>query len=232
MNPFDNFSKEVEVFFSDHSIDFTLSEESGGFDRSQIDCLSSRLSLNPNNIINIKQVHGNKVVQIDESNMEASGVLCEADALVTALPGVGLSVRTADCLPVFFYDSIKRCIGLAHAGWRGTQKNIVKNTIDSLVTYYGTNPGDLLIGLGPCIRLCCYQVDDEVKKFFPDNVIKREDGAYLDLIEINKSQIFSKGVKETNIFDYSQCTCCDSNFFSYRRDGENAGRHLFIISMK
>ena len=56
------------------------------------------------------QVHGSRVAIIDRAGMtreELEGY----DAFVTNLPGVAIGVRTADCVPVLIYDSVKRQVG-------------------------------------------------------------------------------------------------------------------------
>jgi len=81
------------------------------------------------------------------------------DALATSVPRMPLVVRVADCGPVFFYDPVQRVIALAHSGRRGTEGNIVAATVACLRATYDTEPENLIVQLGPCIRPPHYEVD-------------------------------------------------------------------------
>ena len=81
------------------------------------------------------------------------------DALVTNEKDVTLVTYYADCTPLFFVDTKKKAIGLAHAGWRGTVGKIGAKVIETMVENYGTNPSDVVCAIGPAISKCCYEVD-------------------------------------------------------------------------
>lgn len=114
-----------------------------------------------------EQVHGDVIAVIDESTA-GKGALAYADAvkgtdaLVTNLTGVPLLLFFADCVPVIFADPITGCIGLAHAGWRGTVADIAQKTVQKMQQAFGAKPQDIIAGIGPCIGSCCYEVDDTV----------------------------------------------------------------------
>jgi hypothetical protein len=88
------------------------------------------------------------------------------DALLTNQPGILLSVRTADCLPILLADARRRAVAAIHAGWRGALKRIVEKTVGEMRRLFASRPGDLLAGLGPSIRACCYEVGEEVVEAF------------------------------------------------------------------
>jgi YfiH family protein len=106
--------------------------------------------------VHAEQPHGNKVAVVTGPVV---GRIPEVDALATATPGLPLVVRVADCGPVFFYDPVRRAIALAHSGRRGTEGNIVAATMEALSQNFGSNPADLIVQLGPCIRPPHYEVD-------------------------------------------------------------------------
>ncbi|MGH9355473.1 MAG: laccase domain-containing protein, partial [Terriglobia bacterium] len=83
------------------------------------------------------------------------------DALLTNEPGILLTVRAADCLPVVIADPKRRVIACVHAGWRGLLKRIVEKSVGEMRRIYGCEPRDLLAALGPSIRSCCYEVGPE-----------------------------------------------------------------------
>ena len=177
--------------------------------------------------VTVRQVHGDAVQLADSAG--SSGSLGMADALITQIFDVALMVRTADCLPIFLQDAVTGAVGLIHAGWRSTELHIAEKTVAAMQKNFGTEPRNLQAGFGPAIRTCCYEVGREFQSKFPDGVDQRQDNFFLDLIRVNRSQLIRSGVGEDRITDCGLCTACDSQFFSYRRDGAAAGRHLSLI---
>ena len=96
----------------------------------------------------------------------SSAPLPEGDALLTHQPGLLLSVRTADCLPVLLVDRRRRAVAAVHAGWRGALARIVEKAVGEMRRLFGSQPEDLLAVLGPSIRVCCYEVGQEVVDAF------------------------------------------------------------------
>ena len=95
-----------------------------------------------------------------------------------------------------------------------------------------SQPSSLKIVLGPSIRECCYQVGPEFQGFFPSHVREREGHLYLDVVNSNQEQLLQAGVRQENIFDSGICTCCNKNYFSFRRDGVKAGRMISLMMLK
>ena len=130
------------------------------------------------------------------------------DALITNERGVTLVTYYADCTPLFFVDTNKKAIGLAHAGWRGTVGRIGEKTVRKMTEIYGTDPADIVSAIGPAISVCCYEVDKpcadnfialeglETEKF----VFPKDNGKYMiDLLEANRQILISAGVRKENI---------------------------------
>jgi len=90
----------------------------------------------------------------------------QGDALLTHEPGVLLSVRSADCLPVLLADVRRRAVAAVHAGWRGALAGIIEKAVGEMVRIFGSSPSDLVAAIGPSIRACCYEVGDEVVSAF------------------------------------------------------------------
>ena len=90
--------------------------------------------------------------------------MVQGDGLITNVPGMLLTVRTADCVPVLIADGKKRVVGAFHAGWRGTLARIVEKGVGEMRRQFGSDPADLAAAIGPCIHACCYEVSDD----FPD----------------------------------------------------------------
>ena len=157
--------------------------------------------------VHAAQPHGHQVAVVDGPR---SVPVPEVDALVTAVPGLPLVVRVADCGPVYFYDPVRRVIALAHSGRRGTEENIVEATIDSLKENFGSDPARLVVQLGPCIRPPHYEVDFAA--------------------EIGR-QARAAGVR--NFFDEGTCTACRlDRYYSYRAEKGKTGRMWAVLMLE
>jgi YfiH family protein len=88
------------------------------------------------------------------------------DALLTATPGLLLSIRTADCLPILLADPRRRAVGIVHAGWRPTLRRIAEKAVGEMRRWFGSRPQDLRAAIGPGIHACCYEVGEEVREQF------------------------------------------------------------------
>jgi polyphenol oxidase len=175
-------------------------------------------------LYSLKQIHSNRVLVADRP-----GLLGEGDALVTNRPGLPISIRTADCYPILLADGKNRAIAAIHAGWRGTEAQIVRKTLEKMAAEFGTSPGDLRAAIGPGIGACCYEVGEEVARQFGYDV-GFDARTHLDLASENWKQLEGAGVPRQNIEALSVCTFCDAErFFSYRRDKEDPGRMTSFI---
>jgi len=106
--------------------------------------------------VHAEQPHGNRAQAV----YTPLGIrVPEVDALATSVPRLPLVVRVADCGPVYFYDPAQQVIALAHSGRRGTEGNIVAETISCLRETFDTNPENVIVQLGACIRPPHYEID-------------------------------------------------------------------------
>ena len=155
------------------------------------------------------------------------------DALVTNEQNLALALNFADCVPIIFFDPIKRVAAIAHAGWRGTVAKIAPKTVEKMVDEFGSKPEDIIALIGPAIGKCCFKVQDDVKIKLLDTIAKPHhskvcDGNYLDLKLINKFQLLASGIEKIDLCEY--CTFCQSElFFSYRRENGKTARHSAVI---
>jgi YfiH family protein len=190
-------------------------------------------------IITVKQVHGTDALVVDrppDVGMRFDGGW---DAVVTDQPGVLVSVRTADCVPVLLHDPTRRVVAAVHAGWRGAVAGIVPRTIDLLRTRFGSNAADIMAAVGPSVGMCCYEVDEPVMSrvqgyaFWPKVVRHTKPGkAMLDLRRFVQEQTAAAGIDDTRLFLVDLCTVCHpSLFYSYRRDGIVSGTMVSGIAL-
>ena len=168
----------------------------------------------------LKQIHSGLVLL-----GERIGCAGEGDALVTALAGVPVSVRTADCYPILLADERNHAVAAVHAGWSGTAAQIVIRTLEEMHRLYGTAAADVYAAIGPGIGECCYEVGADVARQFGF-----EQAGRIDLAAINRRQLLDAGVAEHRIDVLGGCTKCDAHLFhSYRRDQLAAGRMVSYI---
>jgi YfiH family protein len=200
----------------------------------------------------MRQTHGDRIVTID-SNDNEPGIITTSpllpreayvcDALVTNRPEIAIGVKTADCVPLFLVDRVKRVIGVVHAGWRGTALNVAGQAVDAFVDRFSSQPDDILAVVGPAIGPCCYEVDAAVylalnayavagsTPFIRPGASKER--WMLDLAMVNRCQLEQRGIPAGNIFSDRYCTSCRRDiFFSHRRDRGHTGRHFSFMMLK
>ena len=212
----ENISADVKALFSLNPLKYSREE------------IAHNLEINAKNLAIPEQVHS-AVVEF----ARCPGMYPVADGLVTQDPDIILTLKVADCVPIFLHDPSKNIIGLVHSGWRGTVKNIVLNAIQ-LMEKNGTETCDIRCFLGPAIGICCYEVDWEVAKKFDDKAkVKMEERKWrVGLHEQIRLQLASVGVQKKNIRSSDICIYESQGYHSYRRDGENACRMFAFLRMK
>lgn len=160
----------------------------------------------------------------------------EADAGIASSAGHLLGIETADCLPVLLVDPVRRTVGAAHAGWRGTVARVAPAAVGAMVAE-GSRPGDLVAALGPSIGACCYEVGPDVEEAFgPEGARFFRPGprgrAHVDVRAANRAQLVEAGLRDEAIHDVLDCTFCAPGYFSYRRDGKGAGRMINFVGWR
>lgn len=206
--------------------------------------IAKALGCDVNRIVRPCLVHGNHVHLVTEEDYGNGALhpstLADTDALITAAPGVTLCATYADCVPLFFVDTQKKAIGLAHSGWRGTVKKIGLETVKAMQESFGSRPEDILAAVGPCICGDCYEVGEEVAAEFKKAFGKAEteqsavseqleqakshilrvgkEGKYqLDLRRANEAVFLEAGILPEHITISDVCTCCNPELlFSHR----------------
>lgn len=193
--------------------------------------LAQKANLNIQTFRFIKQIHGDKIVWIEDLLPQTE--IEQADALITNHQ-LTLVVKYADCVPILMTDG-KGTVAAVHSGWRGTVLNIAGQTVKSL-SKRSVSPQTIKVAIGPCIGPCCFIVQKDVAQKFKDLGFKkemnlREQNQYqVDLIKINQQLLIHAGVLAHHIDTIDFCTSCHTElFFSNRRDGTLSGRHFAFI---
>lgn len=196
------------------------------------------IGIKPDELICLKQVHGNKIFLAKKEDkgrgaLDYATAIADRDGIITREKELPLAVFSADCLSVFMLDVRNNISAVIHAGWRGSKEKIALSAINILKEKFFSNPEDIICGFGPCMRNCCYEVSEVFQDYFPDCVEQRRGKFFLDLIKVNSRQLLSAGVLEENISDSQICTSCrNDEFFSYREEGQSAGRMMSVIMIK
>ncbi len=172
------------------------------------------------NLASVHQVHSAVAVTIAQNFTHERP---EADALVTATPGLALSVLTADCGPILFADGDGKVVGAAHAGWKGALDGVLEATIDAMVAL-GAKRERIVATLGPSILQDNYEVgpeflerflarDPTYEAFFMTS--QRPGHALFNLPAFIRKRLHDAGVTPTNL---DNCTYDNElRFFSFRR---------------
>lgn len=192
--------------------------------------LCRAVGISENRLVKTKQVHGNAVYAATQNDIGKH--IDSVDALVTNEPDVALCTFHADCMPLFFLDTKKRAIALAHSGWRSTLLNIAEKTINKMKSEYGSNPSDIIAAIGPSIGVCHFEVDADVADKFDSKYIVQHEKPHLNLWQLCKDQILSTGVNEKNLTLTDTCTYCNNDlFYSYRGDNMKTGSMVAIMQL-
>jgi len=187
-------------------------------------------------IFEVHQVHSAEVRIIRRGDNVKEVRHLKADALVAWEPNLAIGVHVADCLPLLLADPDTGAVAAVHAGWRGIVQGVVKASVQSLISSVGSSVEHLRAAIFPHIRPCCFEVGFDVAERLaevssnPGVVNHHRSRPHVDLAAIVHSHLLESGLDEACIDDIAGCTKCQpERFFSYRREGTSAGRHIAAI---
>ncbi len=156
------------------------------------------------------------------------------DAVFTHDPEWLLAVTAGDCLTAWIADAPSHCIGVVHAGWRGSRDNILGRTLARLFAARHCRPDSTWVALGPCLSTRALEVPQALADTLPSTHVHGEGGHFFfDLRGCNRAQARAAGLDPSRIFDVAGCTRDEpERFFSYRRDGAASGRMAACIAFE
>ena len=159
------------------------------------------------------------------------GFYQNTDGLISSKKeNIFLSIKVADCVPVYVYDPFTNYFGIFHSGWKGTKNKITAKGISILVNQFKSQPKNILVVIGPYIKQCCYEVDFDVAQYFNGQSIKKYKVKWkLDLGLQIKLDLIKLGLVDKNIYISDICTYDSLDCESYRRDGGSAQRMIGLI---
>ena len=233
-----------EGIFDSLNLSFTRGDDESAV-MENYDRLAAALDTRKEQFVCTDQTHTTNVIRVGKEDcgygVTRQKPYTDVDGLVTDEPGVVLSTFFADCVPLYFVDTVNRAIGLSHSGWRGTVGRMGQRTLEKMATEFGTNPKDIVAAVGPYICQDCYEVSEDVAEEFikefsghaDEILINKGNGKYqLDLWKTNEIVLIEAGVKKENIAVTNICTCCNPDLlFSHRASkGKrgNLGAFMYI----
>jgi len=196
------------------------------------------LGCDPASVFDVWQVHGADVVHASAPRPEGES-LRQADIILTDQPDLTLYMRFADCVPLLFQDARKGIVGVAHAGWMGTLRDVAKSTVTAMHKEYGSNPADIVAGIGPSIGPDHYEIGSDVilqvmQKFEneSDRVLRSHNGRiHFDLWKANQMLLERAGVGLIEVAGI--CTACHTrDWFSHRAEKGRTGRFGALITLQ
>ena len=237
---FGKYSDLVEAYFTDRECGNVSFKWSGK------DCVKNRkkvfniLGWDLNKLITVSQPHGRKTIQVDcfyaGRGAYDKNWINGYDGLVSNDLEVILGVEVADCLPIFAFDPVSKSIGVLHAGWRGVVAGATSSLLERMNDIGSINK-NIHIYIGPHIKNCCFEVNNDIKKKFElwlDSMIQKKGKLLVDLSKIIATQLTKEGVLMQNIKITKDCTLCQKDrYFSYRREGSGCeGAMMAFIKLK
>lgn len=192
-------------------------------DKKNIVSFTDYLGLKSKNLVFPQQIHSKKIEIVNEPC-----TLKNTDGVISDNKNLVLSILVADCIPLFLLNTVTKTFGLIHSGWRGTKLKIGSNALQLIANGV---PNNVKAVIGPSIGQCCFEVGPEVASEF--DFRRSNEGVgdryMLDLKSILRDQLLMEGLESKNIFVDKNCTFCESlRFFSYRREGDKAGRMVAV----
>ncbi|MBR1866765.1 MAG: peptidoglycan editing factor PgeF [Lachnospiraceae bacterium] len=165
----------------------------------------------------------------------------EVDGLVTDEPGVPIMTFYADCVPLFFYDPVKRVIAMAHSGWRGTVERIGAKMVRFMGQEYGCESRNIVCAIAPSICQSCYEVSADVAEHFlkvfgssyGDSLLyaKQNEKYQLNLHKACQITLLEAGIPEEHLDVTDLCTCCNPEFFFSHRASQGKRGNLAGVMM-
>ena len=195
------------------------------------------LGCDPESMFDVWLVHSTDVAYA-ESPVPVSDDVQRVDIVLTDKPDLTLFMRFADCVPILVHDPVRQVIGVSHAGWMGTVKDVAGVTINSMRERYGTNPSDVVACIGPSIGPDHYEVGDDViqqvTKLFGEEsgLVLHPHGEriHFDLWKANQLLLQKAGVNTIEIAGV--CTACHTeDWFSHRAEKGRTGRFGALITL-
>jgi YfiH family protein len=196
-------------------------------------------SVPPSRIGTLRQTHSGIALEMEPADAaDGGGRGREGDALWTAVPGTGVGVSTADCVPILLAHETLPIAAAVHAGWRGLAAGVIRETVRAISLRYGSGVvRGLAAAAGPSAKACCYEVGEDVASALracPGGERRLSKGAAAgkwraDLQYLALDALAAAGLERNRVEPAGPCTVCSSRLHSFRREKSLTGRQLSFI---
>lgn len=185
-------------------------------------------------LVLMEQTHSNKVKEVKKEDLGCGftkPALPVVDAVCSDMPNILLVVKSADCVPILFYDPIHNAVAAAHSGRKGTQNAICVRVLEKMHALYGSMPQEMQVSIGPGVSGEHYQVSQAIyDRFVEQTGLTQPVRGQLDLRKVIVADLLRSGVSAEHLRCSSECTYSNDKYFSYRRD-KSCGRQLSAIGV-
>ncbi len=235
-----------EGIYADMNLSFTVGDEPRTV-YENFKLFGRAIDVDVNDMVYSHQTHTTNVMRV---SLEQAGMgisksrdFHDIDGIMTNDKNLCLVTSYADCVPLYFVDPVNKAIALSHSGWRGTVRNICKNTVEMMKVEFGTKPENIVACIGPSICVDCYEVSRDVADKFTESYDKiqikdilypkSEEKYQLDLHMANYYNMVNCGIKAENISMPDICTSCNSSWLhSHRKSGGKRGGLCAFLMIK
>lgn len=210
------------IYFGKPNFDLSDSSENKNANFNKI-----KKHSNSSALYSLSQCHSNIIHKIDYPIKEE----LKGDGLTTSKCNIGLMIRHADCQASIIYDPKNHIVANIHVGWKGNVFNFYQTTVSFLITNYGSNPKDLLVGISPSLgptHAEFIHYKEEFPLWFTHHMTKDN---HFNLWDISKIQLEQAGIPHDQIEIARICTYAnDQHYFSYRRN-QTTYRHGTVVNL-
>ena len=186
------------------------------------------LGLSIENVAYLNQIHSDIIKETGYG-----GSVGESDAIITPRKEIGIAISAADCSTIYIYDKVEKVIAGVHSGWRGTDKKILKKTLEILISEFDSIPENLFAFIAPAISQSNYEVGREVAEKFDEKYsIRIGEKFLLDVSKINYDMLIKFGIPIEQIEISELCSFDENYIHSFRRDKSESGRAFGVIALR
>ncbi len=208
--------------------------------------LASTVGISLEQMVFSRQTHSDNIAIVSEQAkgrgvLEKHSAIPDNDGYILTQSGICACVLTADCVPVFIYDTHHHVAAIVHSGWRGTVKQIAAKAVRQLVRL-GSDPKNIIAAIGPSIKGCCYEVKNDVLHIFQQSFgndayyffSEHQGHLFLDISKAITHSLEKQGVLTSHIAHCTLCTKCNPHLFFSARNSTNGftGRLASGIMLK
>jgi YfiH family protein len=224
--------------YAELNVGRTVGDDGSNVDENLIRCFAA-VSKPRNSMFDSWLVHGTDALVAEAPRPPEWERPPQADIVMTNKLGVSLFMRFADCVPLVYFDPVKKAIAIAHAGWKGTLLGVAVRALEGMAANYGSQAAEVIVGIGPAVSVEKYEVGPEVvtevRNVFgteAETLLPQPSGSYhFDLVSANRLLLEQAGVKQIELSNL--CTATETgDWFSHRASGGTTGRFGALIALE